>query len=65
MDKMLYRAAEGVAWVNGAPVPASGAVLLTEQEALYDLGLGRIERAEPAAPITSEPTQAPAKRPKP
>ncbi len=42
MTKSPFAVAEGVAWVNGALVPADRVVHLTEAEAVFDLGLGRI-----------------------
>ncbi|MBN9047459.1 MAG: hypothetical protein J0H18_17605 [Rhizobiales bacterium] len=53
MDRKTYRALPGVAWVNGAPVPASGTVDLTDTEARFDSDHGRVEpvasKQEPAA----------------
>lgn len=49
MSKSWYRAAPGVAWVNGAAVPDHGRVHLTAEEAAFDLGLGRIAKEEPGA----------------
>ncbi len=43
MEKQTYVVAEGVSTVNGQPVPESREIELTEREALFDLGLGRIE----------------------
>lgn len=43
MDKKTYEVAPDVSWVNGKPVPENRRVELTEGEALYDLGLGRIK----------------------
>lgn len=37
-----YDVANGVDFVNGAPVPKNRKVQLTEVQALYDLSLGRI-----------------------
>lgn len=42
MQKLRYKAAAGVTVVNGLPVPKGGVVILTEQQALFDLSLGRI-----------------------
>ena len=41
--KKPYRVADGVDWVNGARVPKNRIVTLTDAEALYERGLGRIE----------------------
>ncbi len=54
MSKSWYRAAPGVAWVNGAAVPDHGRVLLTGEEAAFDLGLGRISKEQPVAPPANE-----------
>lgn len=43
MQKIAYRAATGVAEVNGQRVPVSGRIMLTHAEGLYDLAHGRIE----------------------
>lgn len=43
MDTKKYLVREGVDWINGARVPADRIVALTDAEALYDKGLGRIE----------------------
>lgn len=43
MQQKLYRVAEGIGHVNGAPVPANRQVRLSDGEAAYDLALGRIE----------------------
>lgn len=43
MDKKTYEVAEGVAWVNGAKTPKDRKIVLTDAEAQYDLGLGRIK----------------------
>lgn len=43
--KKLYVVAPGVTEINGAPVPANRRVSLTEAEALYDLGHGRLTPA--------------------
>lgn len=40
--KKLYLVAPGVTEINGAPVPSNRRVSLTEAEALYDLGHGRL-----------------------
>ena len=42
MEKRAYQAAPGVASVNGQAVAEDGTVHLTEAEALYFLGHGRI-----------------------
>lgn len=49
MNKKIYDVAEGVTWVNGAPTPKDRKVELSETEAQYDLGLGRITVAHAAA----------------
>lgn len=54
MSKSWYRAAPGVAWVNGAAVPEQGRVFLTDEEAAFDLGLGRIAKEQPIVPPTNE-----------
>lgn len=43
MDTKTYLVREGVGWINGARVPANRIVTLTDAEALYDKGIGRIE----------------------
>ncbi|WEJ33865.1 hypothetical protein [Devosia sp. SD17-2] len=48
MEKQTYEVAQDVSWVNGQPVPKNRRVELTQSEALYDLGLGRITLAKPA-----------------
>ena len=54
-----YTVADGVEWINGAPVPESREVDLSEAEALYDLALGRIRekpaRRTKAKPVSEEP----------
>ncbi|HEV7418064.1 MAG TPA: hypothetical protein VGN98_18090 [Tianweitania sediminis] len=42
MQKKTYEVAQGVAWVNGKKTPKDRKVELTDAEAQYDLGLGRI-----------------------
>lgn len=42
MTKTTYTVADGVDWVNGARVPESREVTLTDQEARFDLEQGRI-----------------------
>ncbi len=46
----LYRVREGVAWVNGARVPADRTVRLSDAEARFDLEQGRIAPAAPPQP---------------
>lgn len=51
--KKAYLVAPGVTEINGAPVPKNRRVSLTEAEALYDLGHGRLSLApvrKPARP---------------
>ena len=43
MTTKSYRARPGVEWVNGARVPATRKVNLSEVEARFDLDHGRIE----------------------
>ncbi|WP_152544458.1 hypothetical protein [Brucella rhizosphaerae] len=43
MTTKSYRARPGVEWVNGARVPATRKVNLSEAEARFDLDHGRIE----------------------
>ena len=45
--KKIYLVAPGVTEINGARVPASRRVELTEAEALYDLGHGRLTLPPP------------------
>lgn len=52
--KKLYRAAPGVATVNGSDVPETGLIRLTEAEALFDLAHGRIVLEAPALPVDGE-----------
>lgn len=47
MQQKIYRVAEGIGHVNGAPVPANRQVRLSDGEAAYDLALGRIFLAVP------------------
>lgn len=42
MTKRTYRVAEGVAWVNGQRVPDDRTVVLSRDEARFDLDHGRI-----------------------
>lgn len=42
MSKRQYRAAEGVAWVNGKRVPENRTLWLTDAEAAFDLAHKRI-----------------------
>ncbi len=58
MNKIWYRAAPGVAWVNGASVPDDGRVLLSEAEAAFDLGLERIA-PEVQLPVLPSPEPEP------
>jgi hypothetical protein len=65
--KKPFKAAPGVATVNGAAVPSSGVVMLTEAEARYDLAHGRIspEAADPspsAAEVLAAEQDPPAPR---
>ena len=54
--KKLYLAAPGVTQINGVRVPSNRRMSLTEAEALYDLGHGRLtpapvrKQARPKAP---------------
>ncbi|MBB5703604.1 hypothetical protein FHS76_003511 [Ochrobactrum daejeonense] len=57
MTRKTYRVRPGVGWVNGARVPASGKVNLTETEARFDLDHGRIDYA-PAKSKTVERGEA-------
>jgi hypothetical protein len=45
--KKLYLVAPGVTEINGVPVPSNRRVSLTDAEALYDLGHGRLTPAPP------------------
>lgn len=56
-----YQVAEGVAWINGRKVPASGRVVLTDVEAAFDKGLGRITPvAAPKGKTGGKTTETPA-----
>lgn len=46
-DKRRYKVKDGVEHVAGAKVPEDRIVSMTEAEALYERGLGRIELATP------------------
>lgn len=48
--KKLYLVAPGVTEINGAPVPTNRRVSLTEIEAMYDLGHGRLTLVPPRKP---------------
>lgn len=48
-DVKVYRVREGVAWVNGARVPADRMVKLSDVEARFDLEQARIELLLPKA----------------
>ncbi|GAA5542425.1 hypothetical protein [Brucella sp. NBRC 113783] len=52
MTKNIYRVRPGVVWINGARVPSSGRVSLTETEARYDLDHGRIVPAAAKSKLT-------------
>ena len=56
MTKNLYDVREGVEWVNGARVPENRQVRLTEEEAFYDLSMGRISLPEPKRAKPSKST---------
>jgi len=56
MDQKTYTVADGVDWVNGKKVPDSRQVKLTEQEALFDLSLGRISLHKPERTKSSKST---------
>lgn len=43
MDKKTYVVADGIDWINGAKVPKNRLVELTDREAQFDLGLGRLK----------------------
>ncbi|MCF1502909.1 hypothetical protein L0F51_03900 [Afifella sp. H1R] len=65
MVKTEYIVADGVEWVNGARVPATRRVRLTEAEALYDRALGRIAAVpdlEALEAMTKDELKAEAKR---
>lgn len=53
--KKTYKVAPGVAWVNGARVPADRKVQLTDAEARFDIEQGRVTLDEdvPAAGVVS------------
>ncbi|MBB3996861.1 hypothetical protein [Aureimonas pseudogalii] len=55
MAKQRYVVVPGILFVAGAPVPADGKVMLTLEEARYDLGLARIyldgTQPPPVAPV--------------
>lgn len=56
MEKKDWAVADGVDWVNGARVPASRVVSLTDKEAEFDHALGRIKpkgarSSKPANPV--------------
>lgn len=54
--KKLYQVAPGVTEINGAPVPSNRRVTLTQAEALYDLGHGRLTPLPPRkAPRSRKP----------
>ncbi|MEN5300193.1 hypothetical protein [Ochrobactrum sp. S1502_03] len=53
MTVKTYRVRPGVEWVNGARVPATRKVSLSDTEARFDLDHGRLERPEPK-PRTKE-----------
>lgn len=50
MNRKNYRVADGVTRINGAPVPASRRVSLTDAEALYERALGRLAPEPHAEP---------------
>lgn len=50
MAKKTFAVADGVNWINGAEVPDSREVSLSDAEALYDKALGRIAEKAPAKP---------------
>lgn len=58
MDKKVYEVADGVDWVNGAKTPANRRVELSEAEAQYDLGLGRIRLAASAPASKTSPVKS-------
>ena len=45
-ERKKYDVADGVEWVNGTKVPDNRIVELTEKEAAFDIGLGRISERE-------------------
>lgn len=49
MQKKEYDVIDGIERINGAPVPASRVVSLTEAEALFDRQMGRISIKAPKA----------------
>lgn len=53
MTTKSYRVLPGVEWVNGARVPATRKVSLSDAEARFDLDHGRIESSG-AKPRTSD-----------
>lgn len=56
-EKQNYRVREGVEWVNGARVPASRIVRLTDAEARFDREQGRIESITDAAAPAARSTR--------
>lgn len=52
--KKPFKAAPGVVSVNGAAVPETGVVMLTDAEALYDLAHGNITPEAPKSPAITE-----------
>jgi len=56
MDQKTYTVADGVDWVNGKKVPDNRQVILTKQEALFDLSLGRISLRKPERTKSSKST---------
>ncbi|WP_420415124.1 hypothetical protein [Roseibium sp.] len=54
MEKKRWLVADGCNWINGARVPEDRIVELTNEEALYDKGLGRITLVEPAKKPTGK-----------
>lgn len=57
MEKKRWLVAEGHDWINGVRVPEDRIVELTDKEALYDSGLGRISLIDE----TEKPPEKPAK----
>ncbi len=63
MTTRAYEVADDVPFVNGAPVPKARVVHLTDAEAAFDLGLGRIKLNTGSKPalrrraIDAEPTK--------
>lgn len=53
--KKTYLVAEGFERVNGQPVPPDRKVHLSDAEAFFDLGLGRISLAKPRRKKPVEP----------